>query len=66
MGKVLLKKNELELAIRTLQHALAMDPNNYIAHHLLGEVYRAQGKSEDASRELKMSDQLQTTQTPRR
>jgi tetratricopeptide (TPR) repeat protein len=66
MGKVLLKKNEAELAIRSLQHALDMDPNNYITHHLLGEAFRAQGKSKDASRELKLAEQLQGVQREQR
>ena len=36
MGKVLQKKGEAELAVRALQHALGMDPNNSVAHHLAG------------------------------
>jgi Flp pilus assembly protein TadD len=59
MGKVLQKKGETELAVRALQHALSMDPNNSVAHHLLGQTYRDMGKSEDAERELKIAQQLQ-------
>ena len=33
MGKVLQKKGESELAVRALQRALAMDPNNPVTHH---------------------------------
>ena len=44
MGKVLAKKGETELAVRALQHALGMDPNNSMAHHLLGQAYRDMGK----------------------
>ena len=44
MGKVLQKKGEPVLAIRTLQRAVTMDPNNPITHHLLGQAYRDMGK----------------------
>ena len=59
MGKVLGKKGESALAARALQHAIAMDPNNPIPHHLLGLAYRDLGQTEDANRELKLSEQLQ-------
>jgi tetratricopeptide (TPR) repeat protein len=59
MGKVLEKKGEAALAARALQRALAMDPNNPIPHHLLGLAYRDLGRTEDAERELKLSEQLQ-------
>jgi tetratricopeptide (TPR) repeat protein len=59
MGKVLEKKGESALAVRALQRALAMDPNNPIPHHLLGLAYRALGRTEEAERELKLSEQLQ-------
>src|SRR5947199_9842934 len=60
MGKVLEKKGESELAIRALQHAASMDPNNSITHHLLGQAYRDLGKKDDAERELKLAEQLQS------
>jgi Flp pilus assembly protein TadD len=56
------KKGEPELAARTLQRALAMDPNNPIPHHLLGQAYRDLGKNEDAERELKIAAQLEERQ----
>jgi Flp pilus assembly protein TadD len=59
MGKVLAKKGETELAVRALQHALGMDPNNSVTHHLLGQAYRDMGRNEDAERELKIAQQLQ-------
>jgi Flp pilus assembly protein TadD len=52
-------KGETQLAIRTLQRALAMDPNNPVPHHLLGQAYRDLGKSEEAERELKAAAQLE-------
>ena len=63
MGKVLEKKGEAELAIRALQRALTMDPNNPIAHHLLGQAYRDAGREQDAQRELQAAQQLQTAQS---
>jgi len=62
MGKVLLNKGEPNLAVRTLKHALQMDPNNYITHHLLGESYRALGEAQQASDELKLAGQLESKQ----
>jgi len=57
---VLEKKGESELAVRALQRALAMDPNNSVTHHLLGQSYRALGRMEDADRELKLAESLQS------
>jgi tetratricopeptide (TPR) repeat protein len=59
MGKVLEKKGEPELAIRALQRAASMDPNNAMTHHLLGQAYRDLGKNDEAERELKIASQLQ-------
>ncbi len=62
MGKVLVKKNDATLAVRSLQRALSMDPNNYIAHNLLGQAYRMLGKTADAEKELELSQKLQDAQ----
>jgi tetratricopeptide (TPR) repeat protein len=62
MGKVLLKKGESQLAARTLQHALSMDPNNFMAHHLLGEAFRALGRDSEARQELEIAQKLQASQ----
>jgi Flp pilus assembly protein TadD len=63
MGKVLEKKGEFDLAVRALQRAVAMDPNNSITHHLLGQAYRDLGRNEDAERDLKLAEQLQERDT---
>ena len=63
MGKVLLKKNDPELAVRSLNRAITMDPNNYITHNLLGQAYRALGKASEAESELRISQKLQDAQT---
>jgi len=62
MGKVLQKKGEPVLAIRTLQRAVTMDPNNPITHHLLGQAYRDIGKTDEAQQELKIAEQLRNKQ----
>jgi Flp pilus assembly protein TadD len=62
MGKVLEKKGETALAVRALQRALTMDPNNPMPHHLLGQAYRDMGRNEDAERELNVAGQLEERQ----
>ncbi len=64
MGKVQIKKQDYQLATLYLRKAVKMDPNNFISHHLLGEAYRGMGKSEDAERELKAAEQLQSAEHP--
>ena len=62
MGKVLEKKGEFELALRALQRAGSMDPNNPMTHHLLGQTYRDLGRASDAERELHEAERLQVGQ----
>jgi tetratricopeptide (TPR) repeat protein len=59
MGKVLLRRNDPQSAILYLKHADKMDPNNYIAHTLLGQAYRSLGQEEDAQRELDAASKIQ-------
>jgi tetratricopeptide (TPR) repeat protein len=65
LGKVLLKKGETQLAVRSLERAVSMDPNNNIPHHLLGQAYRDLGRAEDAERERKLAEQLQSRESAR-
>jgi tetratricopeptide (TPR) repeat protein len=60
MGKVLIRKKDFGGAATYLQKALRMDPSNYISHHLMGEAYRGLGRNDDAERELKRAEQLQS------
>ena len=62
LGTAYYKKGEFELAVRALQRAAAMDPNNPTTHHLLGQAYRDMGKKDEAENELKLAEQLQTKQ----
>jgi Flp pilus assembly protein TadD len=63
LGKVLEKKGEPVLALRTLQRAATMDPNNPMTHQLLGQAYRDVGKTDEAEHELKIAEQLRNKQT---
>jgi predicted Zn-dependent protease len=64
LGKVLLKQQNGLMAKMYLEHALEMDPKNYMAHYLLGQAYRALGRTEDAAREHHAAEQIQTASEP--
>jgi tetratricopeptide (TPR) repeat protein len=64
LGKVLLKQQHGLMAKMYLEHALEMDPKNYMAHYLLGQAYRALGRTEDAAREYHAAEQIQTASEP--
>ena len=48
--------------MRALRHAAAMDPNNAMTHHLLGQTYRDMGMKEESDNELKTAEALRTRQ----
>lgn len=58
LGKVYLKKGDLGNAENMLRRSLAMDPNNFGAHHLLAQTLQQDGRSEDAKREFALAEQL--------
>ena len=58
MGKVFLRRGDPESAAMYLQHAVKMDPGNYISHTLLGQAYRGMGKEDEAKRELDAASQI--------
>jgi predicted Zn-dependent protease len=64
LGKVLLKQQNSLMAKMYLEHALQMDPKNYMAHYLLGQAYRALGRSDDAAREYHAAEQIQGDSAP--
>ena len=51
--------------MRALQRALAMDPNNPMPNHLLGQAYRELGKNAEADRELQIAGQLEQEKNKR-
>lgn len=63
LAKTLLGQGRNEQAERTLLRALALNPNSYTAHFLLGQAYRQLGKTEIADREFKLAAQIQQAQT---
>ncbi len=65
MGKVQMKKNDFSQAALYLEKAAKMDPNNFMTHHLLGDAYRGAGKIQDAERELRLAEQLQSAEHPK-
>ena len=65
LGKVLLKRDDPATAAGYLEHARTMDPGNYITHNLLGQAYRAMGRTEEASRETHTAETLQADTTPK-
>ncbi len=58
MGKVQMKKGSPDLAAGFLERALKMDPNNYLAHYLLGQAYQALGRADDAKRQFEATRAL--------
>jgi tetratricopeptide (TPR) repeat protein len=65
LGKVLLNQQSPMMAGMYLEHALRMDPNNYITHALLAQAYRAEGRKEDAAREFQTAERLQSPNPPK-
>jgi predicted Zn-dependent protease len=65
LGKVMLKRQDPVGAMTYLQRAVAMDPANYMSHSLLGQAYRAVGRTEDASRETQTAQRIQTASEPK-
>ncbi len=60
LGKVMLRRGDAVSAEMYLRRANTMDPNNYVSHALLGQALRALGRTEEASRELKAAEALQS------
>jgi Tfp pilus assembly protein PilF len=64
LGKVLLNQQNPAMATMYLERALHMDPGNYIAHSLMAQAYRAEGRKEDAAREFQAAERLQSGKAP--
>ena len=59
---MLSKKGDPELAAGFLEKALKMDPNNYLAHYLLGQAYKQMGRLEEANREFEQTRMLRAVE----
>jgi tetratricopeptide (TPR) repeat protein len=58
LGQIGLKKGDLELALGFLERGAKMDPNNYLAHYLLGQTYQRLGLVEQANRQFELAKSL--------
>lgn len=65
LGKVLLKQQDPVAAVMYLERAEKMDPANYMTHNLLGQAYRALGRTNDATRELQLVQKIQSAAEPK-
>lgn len=65
LGKTLLKKSDPLAAATYLEHAVQLDPANYMSHSLLGQAYRSMGRREDATRENDTAQKLQAASEPK-
>lgn len=65
LGKVLLKRQDPASAMMYLERAEKMDPGNYMTHSLLGQAYRSVGRTEDAAREIQISQKIQAASEPK-
>ena len=65
LGKVLLKRDDPATAAGYLERAKTMDPGNYMTHALLGQAYRAMGRTDEASLEMHEAETLQAANTPK-
>jgi len=48
-----------------LERAEKMDPSNYMTHSLLGQAYRSLGRTDDATREIQLSQKIQAASQPK-
>lgn len=65
LGKTMLKKGDPIAAVTYLVRAAQMDPANYITHSLLGQAYRAMGRTDEAASETMTAQRLQTASEPK-
>lgn len=52
LAKALIATNEKEKAKHLIEHAIEIDPSDYIAHYRLSTLYRQEGKREEAEKQL--------------
>lgn len=52
LAKVLVMLNQREQAQQLFERAIQIDPTNYVAHYRLAAMYRQQGKTDEAKRQV--------------
>ena len=65
LGKVMLKQAQPLGAVTYLERAEAMDPANFMTHNYLAQAYRGLGRTEDAHRELALTEKVQAAASPK-
>ena len=65
LGEAFLKMNEPIQALHYLDHAVHMDPSNYITHHLLAQAYKVTGQVAASNREFQLTVDLQHRNDPK-
>jgi tetratricopeptide (TPR) repeat protein len=60
MGKLLLRRQDLQTAIMYLKHAEKMDPGDFTVHTLLSQAYHHIGLDDDAKRETGLASKIHT------
>ena len=58
IGRILLRKGDLTGALQAAQQAIAVNPDMAEAHQTALEVFRAQGRTEDAAKEAAILERL--------
>jgi tetratricopeptide (TPR) repeat protein len=58
LGRAYTQKGDLAAAEGMLRQAIAYDPNNKVAHYMLGQLLQRLGRPEEATRELELADRL--------
>jgi predicted Zn-dependent protease len=64
LGETFLKLNQPIQALHYLDHAVKMDPSNYITHNLLAQAYKATGQVAEANREFQLVVDIQNNARP--
>jgi tetratricopeptide (TPR) repeat protein len=59
LGKAYMRKGQPEAAEGMLRRAVEYDPNNKAAHYLLGQLLQQVGRTDEAKKELEISERLQ-------
>lgn len=61
MGKLLLRRQDIQTAIMYLNHAEKMDPGDFTTHSLLSQAYHRIGREEDALREGELAAKIRAS-----
>jgi tetratricopeptide (TPR) repeat protein len=64
MGKLLLRREDIQTAIMYLKHAEKMDPDDFTTHLLLSQAYHRIGRDDDARQESAIATKIQADSRP--